>query len=76
MAMNRRTKGDGSITKLPNGHYKMTITIGVGADGKQKRKSVIAKTKTELMKRVNELRVSLGDLQVRRCTSRMLYKCT
>lgn len=60
MATKRRTKGDGSITKLPNGHYKMTITIGVGADGKQKRKSVTAKTKTELMKRVNELRVSLG----------------
>lgn len=60
MGVKRRTKGDGSITKLANGHYKMTITIGVGADGKQKRKSVTAKTKTELMKRINELRVSLG----------------
>ena len=60
MATKRRTKGDGSITKLSNGHYKMTITIGVGADGKQKRKAVTAKTKTELMKKVNELRASSG----------------
>ena len=28
-------KCDDSIPKLPNGHYRMTITIGVGADGKQ-----------------------------------------
>lgn len=60
MTTKRRSKGDGSITKLPNGNYKMTITIGVGADGKQKRKSVTAKTKTELMKRVNELRATSG----------------
>lgn len=61
MATKRRGKGEGSITKLPNGHYKMTITIGVGVDGKQKRKSVTAETKTELMKRVNELRANLGQ---------------
>lgn len=40
----RRPKGEGSITKLPNGNLKMTITLGIGADGKQKRKSVTAKT--------------------------------
>lgn len=60
MATKRNVKGGGSITKLYNGHYKMTITIGVGADGKQKRKAVTAKTKTELMKKVHELRVSSG----------------
>lgn len=76
MTTKRRSKGDGSITKLPNGNYKMTITIGVGADGKQKRKSVTAKTKTELMKRVNELRATSGNLQVKRCTSRRSWSYT
>lgn len=60
MAVKRRPKGEGSITKLPNGNLKMTITLGVGVDGKQKRRSVTAKTKAELMKRVAELRVTAG----------------
>lgn len=42
----RRPKGEGSITKLPNGNLKMTITLCVGAGGKQKRKFVTAKTKS------------------------------
>lgn len=58
--MKRRGKGEGSITRLPNGHLKITITLGVGVDGKQKRKSVTAKTKTELMQRVHDLRVATG----------------
>ena len=57
----RRPKGEGSITKLPNGNLKMTITLGVGADGKQKRRSVTAKTKSELMDKVTKLRVALGQ---------------
>lgn len=57
----RRNKGEGSITRLPNGNYKMTITLGTGIDGKQKRKSVSAKTKTELMKKVTELRLMVGQ---------------
>lgn len=56
----RRPKGEGSITKLPNGKLKMTVTVGVGADGKQKRKAVTASTKAELLQRVTELRVSMG----------------
>lgn len=64
MTKQRRGKGEGSISRLPNGNYKMTITIGRGADGKQKRRSVSAKTKTELMKKVNELRATTGKPQV------------
>ncbi len=56
----RRPKGEGSITKLPNGKLKMTVTVGIGADGKQKRKAVTASTKAELLRRVTELRVSMG----------------
>ena len=61
MKSQRRPKGEGSITKMPNGNLKMTITLGVGVDGKQKRRSVTAKTKTELMRRVAELRVQAGQ---------------
>ena len=61
MKNSRRPKGEGSITKLPNGKLKMTLTLGVGADGKQKRKSVTAATKAELMKKVTELRVAIGQ---------------
>ena len=39
----------------------MTITLGVGVDGKQKRRSVTAKTKTELMCRVAEMHVQAGQ---------------
>ena len=34
MKNSRRPKGEGSITKLPNGKLKMTLTLGVEADGK------------------------------------------
>lgn len=56
----RRPKGEGSITTLPNGNLKMTITLGVGPDGKQKRKSVTAPTKALLMDAVAKLRVQSG----------------
>lgn len=60
MTTKRRPKGEGSITRMPNGNLKMTLTLGVGADGKQKRRSVTAKTKTELMKRASEVRIQAG----------------
>lgn len=47
--MQRRPKGEGSIQKLSSGLLKMTISIGIGIDGKQK-------TKQELMDKVAELR--------------------
>ena len=54
----RRPKGEGSIQVLPNGRYKMTITIGKGMDKKQKRKSVTADTREELLVKVSELRLT------------------
>ena len=37
MKDSRRPKGALSITKLPNGKLKMTLTLVVGADGKQEK---------------------------------------
>lgn len=56
----RRPKGEGSITRLPNGRLKMTITVGVSPDGKQRRRSVSASNKTELLKKVSELRMEVS----------------
>lgn len=56
----RRNKGEGSITKTPNGKYKATITIGVGIDGKQKRKSVTRDTKREVIEAVTLLKATYG----------------
>lgn len=61
MKRQRRPKGEGSITKLPSGNYRMLITIGTGIDGKQKRKSVTAKTKAELLQKVSMLRLQCGQ---------------
>ena len=38
----RRPKGEGSITRLPNGRLKMTLTVVVPPDGKHRRRSVSA----------------------------------
>ena len=56
----RRPKGEGSIQRMPNGNLKMTITIGRTPDGIQGRKSITAKTKVELLKKVAEVRLSVG----------------
>ena len=56
----RRNKGEGSITRTPNGRYKATITIGVGLDGKQKRKSITRDTKREVIEAVAMLKASYG----------------
>lgn len=57
MKRQRRNKGEGSITKLPSGKYKLTITIGRDITGKQRRKSVTANTRKELLDKAAELRL-------------------
>lgn len=53
----RRPKGEGSVTILPNGHVKITVTIGVGVDGKQVRRSCTGKTRKEALEKIAKLRV-------------------
>lgn len=61
----RRPKGEGSLQRLPNGRYKMTITIGAGEDGRQRRKSVTANTRQELLDKTAELRLQYHMLSER-----------
>lgn len=61
----RRSKGEGSIVKLPNGKLKATITIGRTIEGKQKRKAVTASTRQELLDKIAEIRLKykVGNYQ-------------
>ena len=52
----RRPKGEGSIQQLANGKYKVVLTIGKGAEGKQARRSATCKTQGEALKKLNEFR--------------------
>jgi phage integrase len=60
----RRNKGEGSVTVMPNGKYKMTFTIGVGLDGKQKRKSVTGSSRQEVLDKAATLRhkFNIGEI--------------
>lgn len=43
----RRGQGEGSITKMPNGKYQARIDLGLGENGKRKRKAKYFKLKRE-----------------------------
>lgn len=51
----RRGRGEGSIQKRPNGKWRATISLGVGADGKRMRKDIYGKTKSEVQKKLRQL---------------------
>lgn len=72
--LTRRQKGEGSLIQLSNGNYKMTITIGQGIDGKQKRRSVTASTKQEVFDRIAAIRLDKTPLQAREMTFKQLYE--
>lgn len=51
----RKPKGDGSIQQLPNGKYKVQVTIGRDVNGKQIRKSVTINSQKEAVSIKNKL---------------------
>jgi integrase len=46
----RKPKGDGSLQQLPNGKYKVQVTVGYDAAGRQIRKSVTVNSQSEAVK--------------------------
>lgn len=72
----RRPKGEGSITMLPNGNIKLTLTLGKGLNGKQVRRSFTGKTREEVLQKASELRlaVSKGLPKVTVPTFQEVYK--
>ena len=45
----RRPRGDGSIQELPNGKYKVQITVGYDEQGRQRKKSFTGSTQREVI---------------------------
>lgn len=54
--MARRTKGEGTLRKRKDGRWEGWFNIGKDENGKTKRKSVTAKTKSECQEKLNKAR--------------------
>ena len=52
--MARRTKGEGTLRKRKDGRWEGWFNIGKDENGKTKRKSVTAKTKSECQEKLNK----------------------
>lgn len=52
----RRPKGDGSFQVLPDGRYKIQITVGYDQKGKQVRKSFTGTSKREVISMLNKFK--------------------
>ncbi len=57
----RRAKGEGTIFKRKDGRWQGAITIGRDETGKQRRKTVYGRTQTEVRKKLDELKKSVGS---------------
>ena len=55
----KRGQNEGSIRKRPDGTWEARVTVGIMADGKQKRKSLYGKTRQEVSVKMTDLMNSL-----------------
>lgn len=60
MSKRRRRKGEGSIIQRKDGLFEIVLSLGVGADGKRKRKSLYFKTEAEAIGALSKERVRIG----------------
>lgn len=60
MSSKRRAKGEGSIVQRGDGTWQYSIDIGRDASGKRQRRYVYAKSKSELHRKVFDLRAKGG----------------
>ena len=54
MAQRKRGHGEGTIDQRPDGTWRARISLGVGADGKRRRKDIYCKTKAEVQKKLRK----------------------
>lgn len=57
----RRANGEGTITKRKDGRWQGALTIGRDENGKQLRKPVYGRTQTEVRKKLDELKKTIGS---------------
>ena len=55
-------QNESSIRKRPDGTWEARVTVGIMADGKQKRKSLCGKTRQEVNAKMTDLLNSRKDL--------------
>ena len=61
----RRVAGEGSVHQRPNGTWCAQVDLGIGVDGKRRRKTVYGKTQPQVLRKLDEARQQLrerGDL--------------
>ncbi len=51
----RRGRGEGAIYQRPDGRWVATVSLGYGANGKRKRRTVYGKSKQEAQTKLNKL---------------------
>jgi hypothetical protein len=54
--MTRRLNGQGSVQKLENGSWRGRVSIGKDKSGKYIRKNITARTRKELLKKMDEIK--------------------
>ena len=59
----RRGRGEGSIYQLPSGKWAAMVSMGIGADGKRKRRAVYGDTKSEVQDELRKLS-RVGGLEI------------
>jgi integrase len=50
----RRGRGEGSIQKRPDGKWRATISLGVGPNGKRRRKDIYGASRAEVQKKLRK----------------------
>lgn len=55
----RRARGSGVVFQRANGHWSAQVELGIGGDGKRKRRAVTAPTKVELMRKLRDLHAAV-----------------
>ena len=66
-----REHNEGSIRKRPDGTWEARVTVGIMADGKQKRKSLYGKTRQEVNAKMTGDRINLSVFSVFQRNSRI-----
>ena len=71
----KRADGEGTIYKLPNGSFRTSVSLGVSADGKRKRKTFTSTSREEVVAKLLEFRElqSKGRLVVSKTTTFETY---
>lgn len=73
MAKHRRKSGEGTIRHRKDGRWEGRIVVGYDDKGLPKTKSVLAKTKTDCISKLESLKEEIGTFSDNKCSSDMPF---